>query len=70
MRTRNTLLRVNIFDTAIIPNLTFALKAESLCKQDERLLYVVRSPVERFILRLPHFAELNTLQDGLTQMCA
>ncbi|VDM63674.1 unnamed protein product [Angiostrongylus costaricensis] len=46
-RTKNTRLRAHLFDSTVLPALTYVPKTWSMCKQDERLLSVIECAVER-----------------------
>ncbi|KAE9421398.1 hypothetical protein Angca_007300, partial [Angiostrongylus cantonensis] len=61
-RTKNTRLRVHLFDSTVLPALTYASEIWSLRKQDERSLSVTERAVERTMLGVSRFAQLR---DGI-----
>ncbi|KAE9414474.1 hypothetical protein Angca_006198, partial [Angiostrongylus cantonensis] len=61
-RTKNTRLRAHLFDSTVLPALTYASKTWSLRKQDERSLSVIERAVERTILGVPSFIQVR---DGI-----
>uniref|UniRef100_A0A0K0DMU8 Endonuclease-reverse transcriptase n=1 Tax=Angiostrongylus cantonensis TaxID=6313 RepID=A0A0K0DMU8_ANGCA len=61
-RTKNTRLRAHLFDSTVLPTLTYASKTWSLCKQDERSLSVIERSVERTMLGVSRFAQVR---DGI-----
>uniref|UniRef100_A0A0K0D134 Reverse transcriptase domain-containing protein n=1 Tax=Angiostrongylus cantonensis TaxID=6313 RepID=A0A0K0D134_ANGCA len=52
-RTKNTRLRAHLFDSTVLPALTYASETWSLRKQDERSLSVIERSVERTMLEAP-----------------
>ncbi|KAE9416748.1 hypothetical protein Angca_008405, partial [Angiostrongylus cantonensis] len=48
-KTKNTRLRAHLFDSTVLPVLTYASETWSLCKQDERSLRVIERTVERMV---------------------
>uniref|UniRef100_A0A0K0DLL1 Reverse transcriptase domain-containing protein n=1 Tax=Angiostrongylus cantonensis TaxID=6313 RepID=A0A0K0DLL1_ANGCA len=61
-RTKNTLLRVHLFDSTIPPALTYVSETWSLRKQDERSLSVIERAVERTVLGVSRFTQVR---DGI-----
>ncbi|KAE9415447.1 hypothetical protein Angca_003546, partial [Angiostrongylus cantonensis] len=61
-RTRNTRLRAHLFDSTVLPALTYASETWSLRKQDERSLIVIKRAVERTMLGLSRFTQVR---DGI-----
>ncbi|KAE9412433.1 hypothetical protein Angca_009458, partial [Angiostrongylus cantonensis] len=61
-RTKNTRLRVHLFDSTILPALTYASETWSLRKQDERALSVIERTVERTMLGVSRFTQVR---DGI-----
>ncbi|KAE9413202.1 hypothetical protein Angca_010125, partial [Angiostrongylus cantonensis] len=49
-RTKNTRLRAHLFDSTVLPALTYASETWSLRKQDERSLTTIEGAVERKML--------------------
>ncbi|KAE9421157.1 hypothetical protein Angca_008101, partial [Angiostrongylus cantonensis] len=56
-RTKNTRLRAHLFDSTVLPALTYASETWSLRKQDERSLSVIERAVERTMLGVSRFAQ-------------
>ncbi|KAE9415856.1 hypothetical protein Angca_002865, partial [Angiostrongylus cantonensis] len=54
-RTKNTRLRVHLFDSTVLPALTYAPESWSLRKQDERSLSVIQRAVKRTMLGVSRF---------------
>ncbi|KAE9417235.1 hypothetical protein Angca_004423, partial [Angiostrongylus cantonensis] len=61
-RTKNTRLRGHLFDSTVLPALTYASETWSLRKQDERSLSVIERAVERTMLGVSRFAQVG---DGI-----
>ncbi|KAE9421634.1 hypothetical protein Angca_006390, partial [Angiostrongylus cantonensis] len=61
-RTKNTRLRAHLFDSTVLPTLTYASKTWSLCKQDERSLSIIESAVERTMLGVSRSTQVR---DGI-----
>ncbi|KAE9420790.1 hypothetical protein Angca_003933, partial [Angiostrongylus cantonensis] len=61
-RTKNTRLRAHLFDSTVLPALTYASETGSLRKQDERSLSVIEHAVERTMLGVPRFTQVR---DGI-----
>ncbi|KAE9417082.1 hypothetical protein Angca_006430, partial [Angiostrongylus cantonensis] len=61
-RTKNTRLRAHLFDSTVLPALTYASETWSLRKQDERSLSVIERAVERTMLGLSRFTQVK---DGI-----
>ncbi|KAE9417823.1 hypothetical protein Angca_009672, partial [Angiostrongylus cantonensis] len=61
-RTKNTRLRGHLFDSTVLPALTYASETWSLRKQDERSLSVIERAVERTMLGVSRFTQVR---DGL-----
>ncbi|KAE9421586.1 hypothetical protein Angca_004736, partial [Angiostrongylus cantonensis] len=61
-RTKNTRLRAHLFDSTILPALTYASETWSLRKQDERSLSVIECAVERTMLGVSRFTQVR---DGI-----
>uniref|UniRef100_A0A0K0D7N8 Reverse transcriptase domain-containing protein n=1 Tax=Angiostrongylus cantonensis TaxID=6313 RepID=A0A0K0D7N8_ANGCA len=61
-RTKNTGLRAHIFDSTVLPALTYASETWSLRKQDERSLSVIERAVERTMLGVSRFTQVG---DGI-----
>ncbi|KAE9420118.1 hypothetical protein Angca_004902, partial [Angiostrongylus cantonensis] len=61
-RTKNTRLRAHLFDSTVLPALTYAAETWSLRKQDERSLSVIERAVERTMLGVSRFAQVR---DGI-----
>ncbi|KAE9421743.1 hypothetical protein Angca_007252, partial [Angiostrongylus cantonensis] len=49
-RTKNTRLRVHLFDSTVLPVLTYESETWSLSKEDERLIIVIERVVQRTML--------------------
>ncbi|KAJ1355561.1 hypothetical protein KIN20_013015 [Parelaphostrongylus tenuis] len=72
-RTKNIRLRAHLFDSTIIPALTYAAETWSLRKQDERSLAVIERAVERSMLGVssyfanetkdPNFRPTSTIEN-------
>ncbi|KAE9415363.1 hypothetical protein Angca_006836, partial [Angiostrongylus cantonensis] len=60
--TRNTRLRAHLFDSTVLPTLTYASETWSLRKQHERSLSVIERAVERTVLGVSRFAQIR---DGI-----
>ncbi|KAE9419610.1 hypothetical protein Angca_009757, partial [Angiostrongylus cantonensis] len=58
-RTKNTRLRAHLFDSAVLPALTYASETWSLRKQDERSLSVIERAVERTMLVVSRFTQIR-----------
>uniref|UniRef100_A0A0K0DLV2 Reverse transcriptase domain-containing protein n=1 Tax=Angiostrongylus cantonensis TaxID=6313 RepID=A0A0K0DLV2_ANGCA len=52
-RTKNTRLRAHLFDSTVLPTLTYASETRSLPKQDERSLRVIERTAERTMIEIP-----------------
>ncbi|KAE9419533.1 hypothetical protein Angca_006625, partial [Angiostrongylus cantonensis] len=61
-RTKNTRLRAHLFDSTVLPALTYASEAWSLRKQDKRSLSVIKRAVERTMLGVSRFTQVR---DGI-----
>ncbi|KAE9411729.1 hypothetical protein Angca_009445, partial [Angiostrongylus cantonensis] len=61
-RRRNTRLRGHLFDSMVLPALTYASEIWSLRKQDERSLSVIERSVERTMLGVSLFTQVR---DGI-----
>ncbi|KAE9415299.1 hypothetical protein Angca_004487, partial [Angiostrongylus cantonensis] len=61
-RTKNTRLRAHLFDSTVLPSLTYASETWSLRKQDERSLSVIERAVERTMLGVSRFTQVG---DGI-----
>ncbi|KAE9419685.1 hypothetical protein Angca_005017, partial [Angiostrongylus cantonensis] len=61
-RTKNTRLRAHLFDSTVLPTLTYASETWSLRKQDERSLSVIQRAVERTMLGVSRFTQVR---DGI-----
>ncbi|KAE9415104.1 hypothetical protein Angca_007067, partial [Angiostrongylus cantonensis] len=61
-RTKNTRLRAHLFDSTILPALTYASETWSLRKQDERSLIVIKRAVERTMLGVSRSTQVR---DGI-----
>uniref|UniRef100_A0A0K0DG04 Reverse transcriptase domain-containing protein n=1 Tax=Angiostrongylus cantonensis TaxID=6313 RepID=A0A0K0DG04_ANGCA len=61
-RTKNTRLRAHLFDSTVLPALTYASETWSLRKQDERSLNVIERAVERTMLGVSRFTQVR---DGI-----
>ncbi|KAE9421871.1 hypothetical protein Angca_005557, partial [Angiostrongylus cantonensis] len=61
-RTKSTRLRAHLFDSTVLPALTYASEIWSLRKQDERSLSVVERAVERTMLGVSRFTQVS---DGI-----
>ncbi|KAE9417822.1 hypothetical protein Angca_009673, partial [Angiostrongylus cantonensis] len=61
-RTKNTRLRAQLFDSTVLPALTYASETWSLRKQDERSLSVIERAVERTMLGVSRFTQVK---DGI-----
>ncbi|KAE9413523.1 hypothetical protein Angca_006170, partial [Angiostrongylus cantonensis] len=58
-RTKNIRHLAHLFDSTVLPALTYASETWSLRKQDERSLSVIERAVERTMLGLSHFAQVR-----------
>ncbi|KAE9417269.1 hypothetical protein Angca_005855, partial [Angiostrongylus cantonensis] len=58
-KTKNTRLRVHLFDSTVLPALTHASETWSLRKQDERSLSVIERSVERTMLGVSRFTQVR-----------
>uniref|UniRef100_A0A0K0CU44 Reverse transcriptase domain-containing protein n=1 Tax=Angiostrongylus cantonensis TaxID=6313 RepID=A0A0K0CU44_ANGCA len=61
-RTKNTRLRAHLFDSTVLPALTYSLEIWSLRKQGERSLCVIERVVERTTLGVSRFIQVR---DGI-----
>ncbi|KAE9417050.1 hypothetical protein Angca_003171, partial [Angiostrongylus cantonensis] len=61
-KTKNTRLRAHLFDSTVLPTLTYASNTCSLRKQDERSLSVTERAVERTVLGVSCFTQMR---DGI-----
>ncbi|KAE9417796.1 hypothetical protein Angca_003231, partial [Angiostrongylus cantonensis] len=61
-RTKNTRLRAHLFDSTVLPALTYASKTWLLRKQDERSFSVIDRAVERTMLGVSRFTQVR---DGI-----
>ncbi|KAE9414588.1 hypothetical protein Angca_002651, partial [Angiostrongylus cantonensis] len=61
-RTKNTRLCAQLFDSTVLPALTYALETWSLRKQDERSLSVIERAIERTMLGASRFTQIR---DGI-----
>ncbi|KAE9416007.1 hypothetical protein Angca_006133, partial [Angiostrongylus cantonensis] len=57
--TKNTRLRVYLFDSTVLPVLTFASETWFLHKQDKRSLSVIEPAVEKTMLRVSRFTQVR-----------
>ncbi|KAE9414589.1 hypothetical protein Angca_002656, partial [Angiostrongylus cantonensis] len=58
-RTKNTRLRAQLFNSTVLPALTYASETWSLRKQDERSLSVIERAVERTMLGVSRFTQVK-----------
>ncbi|KAE9417713.1 hypothetical protein Angca_008355, partial [Angiostrongylus cantonensis] len=58
-RTKSTRLRAHLFDSTVLPALTYASETWSLRKQDERSLSVIERAVERTMLGVSRFTQVG-----------
>ncbi|KAE9419311.1 hypothetical protein Angca_009188, partial [Angiostrongylus cantonensis] len=58
-RTKNTRLCAHLFDSTVLPALTYASETWSLRKQDERLLSVIERAVETTMLGVSRFTRVR-----------
>ncbi|KAE9419886.1 hypothetical protein Angca_003293, partial [Angiostrongylus cantonensis] len=58
-RTKNTRVRAYLFESTVLPALTYASETWSLRKQDERSLSVIERAVERAMLRVSRFTQVE-----------
>ncbi|KAE9416385.1 hypothetical protein Angca_007533, partial [Angiostrongylus cantonensis] len=58
-RTKNTRLRTHLFDSTVLPDLTYVSETWSLCKQDERSLSVIERSVDRTMLGVSRFTQVR-----------
>ncbi|KAJ1356190.1 hypothetical protein KIN20_013858 [Parelaphostrongylus tenuis] len=58
-RTKNIRLRAHLFDSTVIPALTYAAETWSLRKQDERSLAVIERAVERSMLGVSRISQMR-----------
>ncbi|KAE9413299.1 hypothetical protein Angca_010117, partial [Angiostrongylus cantonensis] len=58
-RKKNTRLRAHLFDSTVLPALTYASETWLLRKQDERSLSVIERAVERTMLGVSRFTEVK-----------
>ncbi|VDM60253.1 unnamed protein product [Angiostrongylus costaricensis] len=65
-RTKNTRLRGHIFDSTVLPALTYALETWSLRKQDERSLSVIELAFERTLLGVFRFTPKGKIFEAPT----
>ncbi|KAE9417949.1 hypothetical protein Angca_007330, partial [Angiostrongylus cantonensis] len=61
-RTKNTRIRAYLFDSTVLPALTYASETWSLRKQDKRSLSVIERAVERTMLGVSRFTQVK---DGI-----
>ncbi|KAE9415249.1 hypothetical protein Angca_005123, partial [Angiostrongylus cantonensis] len=61
-RAKNTRFRSHLFDSMVLPALTYASETWSLRKQDERSLSVIERAVERTMLGVSRFTQVR---DGI-----
>ncbi|KAE9419106.1 hypothetical protein Angca_002253, partial [Angiostrongylus cantonensis] len=61
-KTKNTRLRAHLFDSTVLPALTYASETWSLRKQGERSLSVIERAVERTMLGVSRFTQVR---DGI-----
>uniref|UniRef100_A0A0K0D4A2 Reverse transcriptase domain-containing protein n=1 Tax=Angiostrongylus cantonensis TaxID=6313 RepID=A0A0K0D4A2_ANGCA len=61
-RTKNTRRSAHLFDSTVLPALTYASETRSLRKQDERSLSVIERAVERTTLGVSRFTQVR---DGI-----
>uniref|UniRef100_A0A0K0D2E3 Reverse transcriptase domain-containing protein n=1 Tax=Angiostrongylus cantonensis TaxID=6313 RepID=A0A0K0D2E3_ANGCA len=57
-RTKNTRLRAYLFDSTVLPALTYSSEIWSMRKQDEGSVSVIEHAVERIMLRVSRFTQL------------
>uniref|UniRef100_A0A0K0CV01 Reverse transcriptase domain-containing protein n=1 Tax=Angiostrongylus cantonensis TaxID=6313 RepID=A0A0K0CV01_ANGCA len=60
-RTKNTRLRAHLFDSTVLPALTYASETWSLPKQDERSLSVIERAIERTMLGVSRFTQVRDM---------
>ncbi|KAE9416103.1 hypothetical protein Angca_004067, partial [Angiostrongylus cantonensis] len=60
--TKNTRLRAHLFDSTVLPALTYASETWSLLKQDEKSFSIIERAVERTMLGVTRFAQIK---DGI-----
>ncbi|KAE9415872.1 hypothetical protein Angca_006950, partial [Angiostrongylus cantonensis] len=58
-RTKNTRLRAHLFNSTVLPVLTYASETWSLRKQDERSVSVIERAVERTMLGVSRFTQVK-----------
>uniref|UniRef100_A0A0K0DA79 Reverse transcriptase domain-containing protein n=1 Tax=Angiostrongylus cantonensis TaxID=6313 RepID=A0A0K0DA79_ANGCA len=58
-RTKNTRLHAHLFDSTVLPILTYASETWSLRKQDERSLSVIERAVKRAMLGVSRFTQIR-----------
>uniref|UniRef100_A0A0K0CVD3 Uncharacterized protein n=1 Tax=Angiostrongylus cantonensis TaxID=6313 RepID=A0A0K0CVD3_ANGCA len=58
-RAKNTRLRVHLFDSTVLPALTYASETWSLRKQDERSFSVIERAVEKTVLGVSRFTQVR-----------
>ncbi|KAE9419367.1 hypothetical protein Angca_002433, partial [Angiostrongylus cantonensis] len=58
-RTKNIQLLAHLFDSAVLPALTYASETWSLRKQEERSLSVIERAVERTMLVVSRFTQIR-----------
>ncbi|KAE9420418.1 hypothetical protein Angca_005806, partial [Angiostrongylus cantonensis] len=58
-RTKNTRLRAHLFDSPILPELTYASETWSLRKQDEKSLSIIERAVERMMLGVSRVTQIG-----------
>ncbi|KAE9417693.1 hypothetical protein Angca_010036, partial [Angiostrongylus cantonensis] len=58
-RRKNTLVRAHIFDSMVLPALTYASETWSLRELDERSLSVIECAVERTMLGVSRFTQVR-----------
>ncbi|KAE9416224.1 hypothetical protein Angca_002721, partial [Angiostrongylus cantonensis] len=61
-KTKSTRLRAHLFDSTVLPALTYASETWSLRRQDERSLSVIEREVERTMLVVSRFTQVR---DGI-----
>ncbi|XP_055964648.1 uncharacterized protein LOC130017907 [Sorex fumeus] len=58
-RTKNLRLRAHLFDSTVLPALTYASETWPLCKQDENAIQVSQRRIERAMLGISRFTQMR-----------
>ncbi|KAK6757402.1 hypothetical protein RB195_015307 [Necator americanus] len=61
-KTRNTRLRAHLFNTTVLPALTYASETWAFCKQEENEVSVIERAIDRVMLGVSRFMQLR---DGI-----